>query len=93
MQHGVAADAPSQLTRHYNRCLSLHTSIPQLGGKAFRKRRRRGGNHVGFGPDREGQYHSTWNLDHLKTTWGNTEGNPLWEEVRATVEMVGVHFC
>jgi len=37
--------------------------------------------------------HSTWNLDRLKTTWGNAEGNPLWEEVRATVEMVGVHFC
>ena len=33
--------------------------------------------------------HCTWNLDHTKATWGNTKCNPLWEEVRVTVEMVG----
>jgi len=32
--------------------------------------------------------HSARNLDDPSTTWGVTEGNPLWEEVREAAEMM-----
>jgi nickel-dependent lactate racemase len=36
--------------------------------------------------------HGPRHLDDPRATWGVTEGNPLWEEVREVAEMVGVSF-
>ena len=36
--------------------------------------------------------HSAANLDNPSTTWGITEGNPLWEEVQEAAEMLAPLF-
>jgi nickel-dependent lactate racemase len=36
--------------------------------------------------------HSAVNLDDPRTTWGNTTGNPLWEEVHEAAQMAGESF-
>jgi nickel-dependent lactate racemase len=36
--------------------------------------------------------HSAANLDDPRATWGNTHGNPLWEDVREAAQMAGESF-
>ena len=36
--------------------------------------------------------HSPANIDHPQATWGVTQGNPIWEEVREAARMVGPSF-
>jgi nickel-dependent lactate racemase len=36
--------------------------------------------------------HSARHIDHPKATWGVTQGNPIWEEVREAVRMTGPSF-
>jgi nickel-dependent lactate racemase len=36
--------------------------------------------------------HSAQNIAHPKATWGNTWGNPIWEEVREAARLAGASF-
>ena len=36
--------------------------------------------------------HSARHIDHPKATWGVTQGNPVWEEIREAARMAGPSF-